>query len=92
MCAHLIGHVPRKPGERDGRPVYPALIQPLQHDLVEAAVRAPRQERVQLRVAVHQSEGSPCEVRGDRGVGRKLHKTTARCRQASARECMCAQA
>ena len=46
---HLVLHVASQSGKRDRSAVDLALKQPLEHDLAESAVRAPRQERIQLR-------------------------------------------
>lgn len=48
-ATHLAGHVAGEAGQRHRRAVLLALIQPLQHHLVELRVGAAAQERVQLR-------------------------------------------
>lgn len=48
-AAHLAVHVAGKAGQRHRRAVLLALIQALQHHLVELGVCAPAQERVELR-------------------------------------------
>jgi hypothetical protein len=48
-AAHLAVHVTGEAGQRHRRTVLLALIQALQHHLVELGIRAPAQERVELR-------------------------------------------
>ena len=54
--SHLVLHVASQPRQRDGSAMDLALKQALEHHLAESAVRASRQERVQLRTCVYASD------------------------------------